>query len=95
MGFKKLRGKESLKLTVSGSRGHNYQNKGSGKGIPSDLIEDIFEPLSTTKQQETGLVLASVKSIINGHDGRLFVTSPPTIFTIKIPKRRRPSNLQF
>ncbi|KAF6247255.1 PAS domain-containing sensor histidine kinase [Nitrosopumilus sp. b3] len=61
--------------------------KDSGKGIPSDLIEDIFEPLFTTKQQGTGLGLASVKSIITGHDGRLFVTSSPTVFTIKIPKK--------
>ena len=61
--------------------------KDSGKGIPSNIIEDIFEPLFTTKQQGTGLGLASVKSIIAGHDGRISVTSPPTIFTIKIPKR--------
>ena len=61
--------------------------KDSGKGIPSNIIDDIFEPLFTTKQQGTGLGLASVKSIITGHDGKISVTSPPTIFTIKIPKR--------
>lgn len=58
----------------------------SGKGIPTNMIEDIFEPLFTTKQQGTGLGLASVKSIIQGHGGTISVTSPPTVFTIIMPK---------
>ena len=58
----------------------------SGKGIPTNMMEDIFEPLFTTKQQGTGLGLASVKSIIQGHGGTISVTSPPTIFTIILPK---------
>ena len=61
--------------------------KDSGKGIPREIIADIFEPLFTTKQQGTGLGLASVKSIIIGHGGTVSVASPPTVFTIKIPKR--------
>ncbi len=58
----------------------------SGKGIPSDMKEHIFEPLFTTKQQGTGLGLASVASIVRGHNGIISVTSPPTIFTITLPK---------
>ncbi|MBT8173005.1 MAG: PAS domain S-box protein [Nitrosopumilus sp.] len=58
----------------------------SGKGIPADLKENIFEPLFTTKQQGTGLGLASVASIVQGHHGTISVTSPPTTFTITLPK---------
>jgi len=58
----------------------------SGPGIPKDTINDVFEPLFTTKQQGTGLGLVSVKSIINAHGGKISVTSPPTVFTITLPK---------
>lgn len=58
----------------------------SGKGIPQESTDKIFEPLFTTKQQGTGLGLSSVKSIIDAHNGTIFVTSPPTIFTITLPK---------
>lgn len=58
----------------------------SGKGIPKKSQEKIFEPLFTTKQTGTGLGLASVKSIIESHGGTISVTSPPTIFTVTLPK---------
>ena len=60
--------------------------KDSGTGIPKEEIHDIFEPLFTTKQQGTGLGLVCVKSIINAHGGKISVTSPPTVFTITLPK---------
>ena len=63
----------------------------SGKGIPTNMLEDIFEPLFTTKQQGTGLGLASVKSIIQGHGGTISATSPPTVFTIILPMNPRSS----
>jgi len=59
----------------------------SGSGIPKEGIDDVFEPLFTTKQQGTGLGLASVRSIINAHGGTISVTSPPTIFKIILPKK--------
>ncbi len=62
------------------------QIKDSGEGIPKENINKIFEPLFTTKQQGTGLGLASVKSTIESHGGIISVTSPPTIFTITLPR---------
>lgn len=58
----------------------------SGSGISIENLDKIFDPLFTTKQQGTGLGLASVKSIIDVHGGTISVKSPPTIFTIKLPQ---------
>jgi two-component system sensor histidine kinase HydH len=62
------------------------QVKDSGIGIIKENLDVIFEPLFTTKMQGTGLGLAGVKSIIESHGGIISVTSPPTIFTITLPK---------
>ena len=62
------------------------QVKDSGSGIPKENFQNLFEPLFTTKPQGTGLGLASVKSIIDKHGGKISVSSPPTIFTITLPK---------
>ncbi|MBS3923565.1 MAG: DUF3068 domain-containing protein [Nitrosarchaeum sp.] len=58
----------------------------SGTGISKENMDKIFEPLFTTKQQGTGLGLASVKSIVEAHKGTISVKSPPTIFTITLPQ---------
>jgi len=65
----------------------------SGKGIPEDIIDKIFDPLFTTKQIGTGLGLASCQSIIEAHGGSLSVKNNPTTFTIKLPKK--PLNYQM
>ena len=62
------------------------QVKDSGSGIPKQNLNSLFEPLFTTKQQGTGLGLASVKSIVESQGGIISVTSPPTVFTITLPK---------
>lgn len=62
----------------------------TGKGIPEDIKEKIFEPLFTTKQVGTGLGLSSCKNIIEQHGGTITVSSTVgrgTTFTIRIPKR--------
>ncbi len=46
-----------------------------GTGIPENILNKIFDPYFTTKSRGTGLGLASVLSIINRHDGQIFVDS--------------------
>ncbi|MBT8173622.1 MAG: MCP four helix bundle domain-containing protein [Nitrosopumilus sp.] len=65
----------------------------SGKGIPDDDLDKIFEPLFTTKQTGTGLGLSSCKSIIDAHEGKISVRNNPTTFSIQFPKK--PKNYQI
>ena len=58
----------------------------NGEDIPDDVLSKIFEPLFTTKQEGTGLGLASCKSIVEQHKGTITVNNNPTTFTIILPK---------
>ncbi len=58
----------------------------SGPGVPLDQINEIFEPLFTTKQLGTGLGLSICKNIIEQHGGNISVKNNPTTFLVKLPK---------
>jgi PAS domain S-box-containing protein len=60
----------------------------SGPGVPDEIKEKVFEPLYTTKQQGTGLGLASCKKIVEQHHGNISIMNNPTRFFITIPKRQ-------
>ena len=60
----------------------------SGHGVPEEDTKNIFEPLFTTKQEGTGLGLASCKKIIEQHKGTISVKNNPTTFTITLPKNQ-------
>lgn len=60
----------------------------SGPGIPDENIEQIFEPMFTTKDEGTGLGLASCKQFLEMHNGSIVVNNNPTTFTIKLPKTK-------
>jgi signal transduction histidine kinase len=49
----------------------------TGRGIPTDMLERIFNPFVTTKASGTGLGLAKVFSIMESHDGRVECLSVP------------------
>ena len=60
----------------------------TGKGIPEDKINLIFEPFYSTKDNGTGLGLAISQNIIAQHMGRMMVENLPdhgAVFTIYLP----------
>lgn len=50
-------------------------------------MSKIFTPLYTTKQEGTGLGLASCKRIMEQHGGEITVSTDPTRFTLFIPRK--------
>ncbi len=66
-----------------------------GVPIPTELVDKVFEPYFTTKRSGTGLGLATVKKIVEEHQGKIRIASEPdkgTTVTIlmPVPKPRTP-----
>ena len=60
----------------------------NGPGVPSDLINRVFEPYVTSKTKGTGLGLAIVYKIIDEHNGDIKILNDKkggTLVTFKIP----------
>ncbi len=60
----------------------------TGHGIPAEQLPHVFRLFYTRKARGTGVGLATVKRIVDGHHGRIAVTSTPgvgTDFTITLP----------
>ena len=74
-----IAGKEMVRITITDN----------GPGIPSEIIEKVFNPFFTTKptNKGTGLGLSLSHDIILKHEGNLRVESEPgnTVFTIELP----------
>jgi PAS domain S-box-containing protein len=59
----------------------------TGTGISAELLPRLFDPNITTKPSGKGLGLATVKTIVEAHGGRVRVASSPggTRFEIELP----------
>jgi signal transduction histidine kinase len=71
----------------------------SGRGIPREHLDKIFEPFFSTKEEVTqvGLGLSVVYGIVNRHSGHIDVQSAPgsgTTFTITLPLRPTSKSLE-
>jgi two-component system sensor histidine kinase HydH len=81
----------SGELIVQTSRDGKFakiQIRDTGKGIPAERLEHIFEPYQSSRPDGAGLGLATVKKIIDAHNAAIAVISEPgkgTAFTISIP----------
>ena len=49
--------------------------KDNGSGIPTEIIEKVFEPYFTTKKDGTGIGLALAKKIVEDHEGKIEIES--------------------
>jgi signal transduction histidine kinase len=71
-------GKKMVEITISDT----------GPGIPTDQVDDIFNPFFTSKEKGTGLGLAVTNKIIEDQGGDVRVHSERaqgTSFTISLP----------
>jgi signal transduction histidine kinase len=60
----------------------------NGSGIPADLMDRIFDPYFSTREDGTGLGLAIAKRIVEEHGGKLDCapgSQGGAVFTIRIP----------
>jgi two-component system nitrogen regulation sensor histidine kinase GlnL len=59
----------------------------NGPGIPSAIMERLFEPFATSKPNGAGLGLAVAGRIVEAHGGRIEVDSTPgaTVFRVCLP----------
>jgi signal transduction histidine kinase len=63
----------------------------TGAGLPADAADRIFDAFFTTKPHGSGMGLAISRSIVDSHDGRLWVTSndgPGASFHFSLPTVR-------
>jgi signal transduction histidine kinase len=80
------------KLTITSRQDDNGQLvisiADTGAGLKPGQAEQIFKPFFTSKSQGTGMGLPISRSIIESHDGRLWVTpnpGPGTTFQFTLP----------
>jgi two-component system sensor histidine kinase HydH len=62
----------------------------TGKGMPEEVLEKIFNPFYTTKDKGTGLGLAVINKIVSDHHGTITVDSVAgsgSTFTVRLPRQ--------
>jgi signal transduction histidine kinase/ABC-type uncharacterized transport system substrate-binding protein len=76
----KLNGRDSVQVSI----------EDTGVGIDPANLDQIFKPLFTTKDHGMGMGLSICHSIIDGHEGRIWVTAGSksgTIFHFELPTK--------
>jgi signal transduction histidine kinase/putative methionine-R-sulfoxide reductase with GAF domain len=64
----------------------------TGGGVPQEVVENIFNPFFTTKQEGTGLGLALSKRVVEGHGGTIEIVNREgegVTFILRLPPKGR------
>ncbi len=74
---------------LAGDNGHvRVEVEDTGRGIPKEYLQRIFDPFFSMQREGTGLGLAISRKIVENHGGRIEVKSKPgkgTRFAIVLP----------
>ena len=69
----------------------------TGKGIPAEHLDRLFEPFFTTREEGTGLGLSVAYGIVKNHEGRIEVESEEkrgSTFRLVFPVCGEPGNME-
>ena len=80
----------SIKSKLNGHNSVQVSIEDTGIGIDSANRDQIFKPLFTTKDHGMGMGLSICRSIIEGHEGKIWVTAGNTggtIFHFELPAK--------
>jgi len=58
------------------------QVEDNGPGIPGELIDQVFVPFFSTKEQGSGIGLSLARQIMNNHQGSIHLESVPGVHTM-------------
>lgn len=82
-------GRLSISLQTLANNRVRFVFEDSGKGMPPEQVEQLFEPFATSTSGGTGLGLSIVYQIIRDHNGTINVRSAEgegTTITIELPR---------
>jgi signal transduction histidine kinase len=84
-------GELKVELLLSANQSQiGIQISDTGRGIPAEDLDRVFDPFFTTRENGMGLGLAISYDIVRKHEGRITVKSTVgvgTAFTIWLPRR--------
>jgi two-component system sensor histidine kinase FlrB len=86
----------AIKVSSSTAKHIEIGISDNGPGIGEDVQNRIFEPFFTTRNGGTGLGLAVVRAVVEGHQGEIKVISRPgegATFSLRLPEMQDDSAL--
>ena len=86
----------SIKTEMVGQNAVHVSVADTGSGISVANLNRIFKPMFTTKARGMGMGLSICKSIIESHNGRIWVSAGVprgSIFHFELPLRERKSDV--
>jgi len=82
----------SIKTALNGRDGVHVSIADTGIGIDPSNVDQIFKPLFTTKEHGMGMGLSICRSIVESHNGRIWVSAGRergSIFQLVLPTNGR------